>query len=79
MQKVDEIICQYSNLEINTKELKDDTLLCDLGFDSLTKTELIIALEEAYNMEFSIEDLNPKCFLSVGSLREMMWHVVCST
>ena len=31
----------------------------DLGFDSLNLTELIIALEIAFSIEFQMEDLDP--------------------
>lgn len=76
MNKVDELICKYSNMEISVGELQGEMLLRDLGYDSLAKTELILALEEAYEIEFTIEDLNPRSFISVGSLREMMKRVI---
>ena len=49
------------------QQLKDD-----LGLDSLSLTELMIALEEAFAIELSMEDVDPVNFSTVGDVYALM-------
>ena len=56
LEKMKEIISEQLNL--NTSDLSPETSFKDdLGADSLDLFELVMALEEEYNMEIPTEDL----------------------
>jgi acyl carrier protein len=62
-QRVKEIIVEQ--LGVNESEVKPEAkFVDDLGADSLDLVELVMALEEEYNMEISDEDAEK--ILSVG-------------
>ena len=66
---VNEVLLKLSFLdEIHeAQQLKDD-----LGLDSLSLTELMIALEEAFAIELSMEDVDPVNFSTVGDVYALM-------
>ena len=49
LKKLQDIVCEYRNEKI---ELKPETTFDDLGFDSLDKVELLMKLEEEFNLQF---------------------------
>jgi len=66
-QRVKEIIVEQ--LGVNESEVKPDAkFVDDLGADSLDLVELVMALEEEYNMEISDEDAEK--ILTVGDAIE---------
>jgi acyl carrier protein len=58
--------------EVLKRELPDVTertrLFDDLHLDSTTSLELLMAVEEAVNVEFDMEELNMDDFRTVGTL-----------
>ncbi|MGN1145711.1 MAG: phosphopantetheine-binding protein [Acetatifactor sp.] len=63
-----------------------EDFLVDIGFNSLTKVDLILAVEEEFNIEFCDEDLQPRklksvkdlisivgVYLSVEGIEELKW------
>lgn len=50
----------------------DSRLGDDLGIDSLALVELIIALEEEFQIEFSDSDLDPEKIQTVGDIRDLL-------
>ena len=58
--------------EVLKRELPDATeqtrLFDDLHLDSTTSLELLMAVEEAVNVEFDMEELNMDDFRTVGTL-----------
>jgi acyl carrier protein len=68
-QRVKEIIVEQ--LGVNEGEVKPEAkFVDDLGADSLDLVELVMALEEEYNMEISDEDAEK--ILSVGDAIEFI-------
>ena len=68
-QRVKEIIVEQ--LGVNEGEVKPEAkFVDDLGADSLDLVELVMALEEDYNMEISDEDAEK--ILSVGDAIEFI-------
>lgn len=55
---------------------KEDTLKEDLGLDSLKMAELIVALEEEFDIEFSDSDLDPNALETAGSLYTLIGKYV---
>ena len=67
--KVNEVLLKLSFLdEIHEgQRLKED-----LGLDSLSLTELIVALEEAFSVELSMDDVDPANFNTVADVYTIM-------
>jgi len=54
-EKVKEIVCQQ--LDVDAAEVKEETsFVDDLGADSLAVVELVLALEEAFEIDIPDED-----------------------
>jgi acyl carrier protein len=53
-------------------DLTPDTMLSDLGFDSVALVQLVVQLEEALGVDLPEDALSAETFESVGSL----WLVV---
>lgn len=67
--KVDEVLLRLSFLDTMQEEQR---LKEDLGMDSLSLTELMIALEEAFAIELNMEDVDPANFTTVGDVYALM-------
>lgn len=61
-----------STPDLDPDELKLDSRLDDFGFDSLALLQLIVQLEEAFELSMPDEAFSPETFESVESL----WLVV---
>ena len=64
-QKIDELI-RTMTFEENIQE--NHRLKEDLGLDSLSVISLIISLEDAFSIEFSMDDLDPAGLLTVADV-----------
>ena len=64
-EAVDNILMKLSFQD----EIRENQILRDdLGFDSLGMVELMVALEEAFSIEFDAGDLDPERWNSVSDL-----------
>lgn len=56
---IEEKLLQLVNQEFNKKKIKDvsldSSLRSDLGLDSLSMTELVVACEEEFNIEIDVD------------------------
>lgn len=66
-KNIEYIILRYSALE--GVSLNDNMRLSELGYDSFSKTELIVSLEEQQGFEFPLEMMHPDNFVTVGSVK----------
>ncbi len=64
------IVEQHARLSDKLGELTDDTDLHAAGLTSLTTVNLMLALEEHFNVEFTDKLLSRKTFSSIRSLSE---------
>ena len=67
--KVKEILLKLTFLDEIHESQK---LKTDLGLDSLSLANLMIALEEAFEIEFSMEDLDPANLNTVADVYRIM-------
>lgn len=68
-ERLNEILIEKSFLADIKPELK---LKEDLGLDSLNMVELIVELEDVFNIEFDESDLDPTKFLTVSDVYELV-------
>ena len=74
VNKIDSIIVETAFYE---DVLKSELLLKDdLGIDSLGIVELLVKLEQAFNIEFDESDLDPQKIQTVGDLHNLINNYV---
>lgn len=66
---VDSLIVEKRFSETITSEM---SLENDLGFDSLSLVELIVSLEDRFNIEINESDLNPSTLKTVGNIYSLV-------
>ncbi len=76
VQQIRELIAQHARLSTNVNELSDDADLYGAGLTSLTTVNLMLALEDHFNVEFTDKMLGRKTFGSVRLLSEAIQELV---
>jgi len=64
------ILSKHARLPVDVATLADESDLYDAGLTSLTTVNLMLALEDHFNVEFSEKMLGRKTFQSIRSLSE---------
>lgn len=75
-EKVREILAKHSRLEIDVNSLREDDDLYEVGLTSLTTVNIMLAIEDAFDIEFPDNKLNRKTFNSIESLVEVIAELV---
>ncbi len=70
------IVAEHARLAVNVNELVDDSDLYSAGLTSLTTVNLMLALEDHFNVEFTDAMLGRKTFGSIQSLAEAIEELV---
>ncbi len=65
-----QIIADHAKLAIDVKDLGIDDNLYSSGMTSLSSVNVMLALEDAFDLEFPDRMLNVQVFSCVGSIRE---------
>lgn len=65
-----DIVLQHARLSCDPSRLTSDANLYDLGLTSLTTVNLMLALEEHFDVEFPQQMLSRKTFESIRALAE---------
>lgn len=73
-KEIEEVIMRYSSIPVEA--LTEETPLCELGYDSFTRTQLILDLEQEQGFEFPLEKLHPDNFLTVHAVKETVKSVI---
>ena len=64
------IVAEHARLRVNVGELSDDADLYEAGLTSLSTVNLMLALEEHFDVEFTDKMLGRKTFSSIASLSD---------
>lgn len=67
-EKVREILAKHSRLNIDVNALREDDDLYEVGLTSLTTVNIMLAIEDAFDIEFPDNKLNRQTFNSIESL-----------
>jgi acyl carrier protein len=67
-REIREVIAKHARLSLDVGELSDDCDLYDAGLTSLTTVNLMLALEERFDVEFKDSMLQRKTFATIGAL-----------
>jgi acyl carrier protein len=69
-QQIREILAQHARLQVGIDQLDDESDLYQAGLTSLSTVNLMLALEEHFDVEFLDRMLGRKTFGSIRSLDE---------
>jgi len=69
-EKVREVVAQHGRLAASVSELADDADLYGAGLTSLATVGLMLALEDAFEIEFPDSMLSRKTFGSISALAD---------
>lgn len=69
-ERLEKILSTFT--AVNPPYHQETRLYSDLGINSLTMVEVIVALEEAYEIEFDLDTLDPTRHMTVGYLAELV-------
>ncbi|MBR0458401.1 MAG: acyl carrier protein [Victivallales bacterium] len=67
-----ELIVERLFLEIDADQIGDDTPLSDYGVDSFLLLELIVALEEVFDVKFEQSDITAEVLKTVASMAALV-------
>ena len=67
-----ELIVERLFLDMASEDIDDDTELSEYGVDSFLLLELIVALEEVFNVKFEQSDITADVLKSVSSLAALV-------
>ena len=70
MEKIRELIEQHAGLPPGAGEVADDTDLYRAGMKSFASVQLMLAIEETFEIEFPEEMLNRATFRSAGAIAQ---------
>ena len=69
-QQIKTILAEHARLRVDADQLSDEADLYEAGLTSLSTVNLMLALEEHFDVEFSDRMLGRKTFASIRSLAE---------
>ncbi len=75
-EKLRAVIAKHARLSVDANSLTEDSDLYEAGLTSLTTVNLMLAVEDAFNIEFPDKKLGRKTFESIRSLAEVVEELV---
>ncbi|MEO8154835.1 MAG: acyl carrier protein [Rhizobacter sp.] len=75
-EKIRALIAKHARLSVDATTLADDSDLYEAGLTSLTTVNLMLAVEDEFNIEFPDKKLGRKTFESIRSLSEVIEELV---
>jgi acyl carrier protein len=69
-EQIRPIVAEHARLRVDVDQLSDDADLYEAGLTSLSTVNLMLALEERFDVEFSDKMLGRKTFSSIRSLAD---------
>lgn len=67
-QELKELLVERLFLDVEPDDIEADTPLSEYGVDSFLLQELIVALEEVFDVRFAMGDLNSETFGTLNTL-----------
>jgi len=74
--KIREILARHSRLDLDFQALDETTDLYATGLTSLTTVNIMLAIEDEFDIEFPDSKLNRMTFQSIESLVEVVEELV---
>ncbi len=77
-ETIREILGKTGGLPVPVTELTDDSDLYAVGLSSFASVQLMLGLEEAFDIEFPDSLLNRKSFGSIAAIEQTLTHILKS-
>lgn len=74
--KIRGLLTKIGNLSVSVDGLADDADLYSAGLSSFASVQLMLSLEEAFDIEFPDSMLNRKSFASVAAIEGTVTHIL---
>lgn len=75
MDRIRDILDQFAKLKMPAASLTPEADLYDAGLTSFASVQLMLALEEAFDVEFPETMLNRKTFSSIAAINEAIGEI----
>jgi acyl carrier protein len=75
-EQIREILQTHGRLSVPVTDLKNDSDLYDAGLTSLITVNLLLAIEDHFDVEFPDELLSRRTFQTIGALAEAVEDLV---
>lgn len=76
IEKIRQILAKHSRLDLDFEQLEESANLYDKGLTSLTTVNIMLAIEDEFDIEFPDSKLNRQTFQSIDSLAEVVEELV---
>jgi acyl carrier protein len=70
--QIRDILAAHGRLAVDAQSVEDDADLYELGLTSHASVNVMLALEDEFDVEFPDEDLKKATFATVGSLEAVV-------
>ena len=77
-QKIRELLAKHGALPVAIDQIGDDTDLYAAGMSSFASVQIMLAIEEAFDLEFPDNLLNRKSFQSIAAITRTVEGLVGS-
>ena len=74
-EKIRTILAKHASLSVDANTLTEDSDLFAAGLTSLTTVNLMLALEDAFDIEFPDNKLGRKTFESIRAISEVIEEI----
>lgn len=75
-QKIRELLTKLGNLPVAVDQIADDADLYTVGLSSFASVQLMLGLEDAFDIEFPDHLLNRKSFSSVAAIEATVQQIL---
>lgn len=74
-EKIRAVVAKHARLSVDAQTLSEDSDLYEAGLTSLTTVNLMLALEDAFDIEFPDDKLGRKTFESMRAISETIEQI----
>jgi acyl carrier protein len=74
--QIRQILISHGRLNVDAAKLRDDSDLYEAGLTSLITVNLLLAIEDHFDVEFPDELLSRRTFQTIGALAEAVEELV---
>lgn len=75
-EKIRELLSKLGNLPVPVDQIADEADLYTIGLSSFASVQLMLGLEDAFDMEFPDHLLNRKSFASVAAIQATVEQIL---
>jgi acyl carrier protein len=77
--RIRDVLAAHGRMEVDPREVDDEADLYELGLTSTASVNVMLALEEAFGVEFPDEVLKKSTFASVRNIEQVLEGLVKSS